>query len=366
MTKETLLEILKLSEEKCIPEKDAAFEIVGKRMCLNHYKRKYGLKTYMPGESKHSHGQRKHKVNDDYFGTYTLENCYYAGFIAADGNINKKQNKLTIGLSIKDKDFLVKFLENIESDYKVHTGMTREVFGYASVVVLSPKMCEDLEQNFNITPHKSFSLLPPNITDKQMLDSFIIGLIDGDGTISYTKKKLKDGRCSDRFYISLIGTEEIITIVKNRFEEILGHKTSNLHNKKEHTGNTYTIRVSDKSARTLFEHFYGFNVPKLDRKWKPEYHEYCLNFKKKLPLCRRKGVNVFGLDGKFISHFDTLNDAAEFTQASIGHISRLCKINNNEHMANGYMFSRTKTEMESYVVVNPFSKKRLKELENLK
>ena len=362
MEKETLLKILKMSEEKDIPEKDAAFQILGKRMCLNYYKRKYGLKVYAPGESKHSHGERKHKINDNYFSAYTLENCYYAGFIAADGNVNKEQNKLTITLSIEDKEFLVKCLKKIESDYNVYTGVTREVFGYASIIVLSPKICEDLKQNFNITPRKSLTLLPPEVTDKTMIDAFIVGLIDGDGTVSYTKKILKDGRQSDRFFISLIGTKEIITFVKLRFEEILGHKTSNPHKRKEYSGNTYTIRVSDKAARTLFEHFYKIEVPKLERKWRTEYHEDCINFKRKQPLCRRKGVNALGLDGKLISHFDTLEEASKYTGVSTGRISKLCRENCNNHMSNGYMFSRNKTKMDAYVATNPFSRKKIKEL----
>ena len=35
MTKETLLKILDYSKEKDIPEKDAAYQLIGKRICLN-------------------------------------------------------------------------------------------------------------------------------------------------------------------------------------------------------------------------------------------------------------------------------------------------------------------------------------------
>lgn len=365
MTKETLLEILKVSNEKDIPEKDAALIVVGKRMCLNWYKKKYGIERYKPGESKYSHRERQCKLNDNYFENYTLQNCYYAGFIAADGNIDKDKRKLTIGLSMKDISFLELFRENIDSDYRIYTGVTRNEFYNASLSILSPKICSDLEKNFNITPQKSLTLLPPNIENVDFLDAFIVGLIDGDGTISTTKKTLKDGRNSDRFYISIIGTKEMLTMVKNRFENIVGRSVSELHHK-HYTGNTYTIRVSDKTARTLFEHFYKINVPKLERKWSKEMHERCLNYTKNLPICRRKGVNVLNLQGQFIRHFDTLLEASKFTNVSFTAISKICKFNDNKHMGNGFMFSRTKTEMEPYVAVNPFSKKRLKELENLK
>ena len=360
MTKDVLLEILTLSENKDIPEKDAAFEIIGKRMNLNHYKKKYGIPVYAPGKSKHSRGKRKHNINDDYFSVYTLENCYYAGFIAADGNINKRKSTLTISLSLKDKDFLTKFLENIESNYQVHTGATREIFTYASIGVLSKKICNDLETKFNITPQKSLTLVPPHIEDKALLDAFITGLLDGDGTISFVKKKLKGGDYSERMFVSLIGTKEMVEMVKQRFEEILGHKVSNLHHEKQYSDNTYTIRISDSNARKIFLHYYGIDVPKLERKWGKEKYEYCVNFKKKLPLCKRKGINIFNLDGDLLEHFDTLEDASEYTGLSCGRLSDLCKKDDSEHMSNGFMCSRTKEQMNPYNPTNPFSKALLK------
>ena len=58
--------------------------------------------------------RRKYNVNDCFFETPNIVNCYYAGFIAADGCIRKYKGKfvetysLSFGLSIKDKDFLTK------------------------------------------------------------------------------------------------------------------------------------------------------------------------------------------------------------------------------------------------------------------
>lgn len=356
MTKETLIEILNLSKEKDIPEKDAAFEVVGKRMCLNHYKKKYGLKVYAPGESKHSWKQRTLTVNDNYFSRYTVDTCYYAGFIAADGNISKERNRLTIGLSGKDKSFLETFAEKIESNGKIYESLTREKYSSAVITITSPKICEDLEKNFNITPQKSLTLLPPPIEDKELLDAFILGVLDGDGTISFLNKKLKDGRISKRLLISVIGTKEIVTMIKNRFEEIICGTVSN-PNHKNYTGNTYTIATTDAHARKLFLHYYKIDVPKLERKWGEEKYNYCMSFKRTLPLSRRKGINVFDLDGKLVKHFDTLEEASDFTKISLGRLSYLCKLDDGTHMSKGYMCSRTKTEMPPYVPTNPFSKK---------
>jgi hypothetical protein len=113
----------------------------------------------------------------------------------------------------------------------------------------------------------------------------------------------------------------------------------------------------------VFQHFYSFNIPKLNRKWTNAFIEHCKLFKKRLPLHKRKGVNVFGLNGNLIQHFETLKEAGEFCNVSISLISEIIKKDNNYHMANGYMFSRTKEKMDHYIAINPFSVKRLKELQ---
>lgn len=51
-----------------------------------------------------------------------------------------------------------------------------------------------------------------------------MGMIDGDGTIGFSSRKGKQ----DSLYISFVGTKESCTLVKKRFEEILGKETSKL------------------------------------------------------------------------------------------------------------------------------------------
>ena len=351
ITKEQVEEILRISEEENIPEKDAALKVVGKRICMNGYKHKYGFPLYATGKSPHSHSKRWKSVNDEYFQNYTLENCYYAGFIAADGNIDSTQTKLTIGLSAKDKEWLETFTQKCKSDATVREFTIKDKYSGSSITITSKPMCESLRDNFNITPHKSLTLLPPPLSDNTLKDAFIVGLIDGDGSIGFASNKNK----RDRFYISFLGTEEVVSFVKKRFEEILGSSVSNLHNRKKGV-NSYSIAISDAKARKIFLYYYFINVPKLERKWSKEKYDYCLNFKKALPIVKRKGVNIFNLQGEFIKHFDTLKEASNFTNVTVGRISTLCKLDDSKHMANGYMCSRTKERMEKYQPTNAFAK----------
>ena len=359
MTKEKLLQILDLAEQESITEREASYRILGKvDKGLYYWKRKYGI----PLNFNTKKYTRKHKVNDSYFVELTNQNCYWGGFIAADGNVAKSNGSLTISLQKQDSNHLQTFLDHLNSDYLIHYGKSKQIYEYAHINICSEEIMQDLKKWFNIVPAKSLILKEPNIdwNDKALIDSYIIGLIDGDGSIGWQKVKNK----SDRFYIHIVGTPEVLNFVKRRFEEILGKSTSNLHFDSKFKGNTCTIRVSDLNARILFLHFYNIPIYKLERKWSKEKYDYCVNFKKACPISRRKGVNIFDLDGKFIKRVNTLQEAEQFTGSSYATISKLCKLNDNKHMSNGYMFSRDREKMEKYSPSNSINHKYLRKFLN--
>ena len=76
---------------------------------FSYYKRKYGL-SCPKGKHLNSKNRRKHHIDDDFFSEVNELNSYWAGFIAADGNISKNNKCLTITLSIKDESILFRFL----------------------------------------------------------------------------------------------------------------------------------------------------------------------------------------------------------------------------------------------------------------
>lgn len=314
-------------------------------MKLSYYKNKFGIKVNDIGKAEYTHRiEKRYRVNDNYFSKLTNENCYYAGFIAADGNIDKTKTKLTIGLSAKDKTFLEKFLQDLKANYNIYK---REKDGFInnSVIIISNKICYDLERNFNIVPNKSLIYSPPNLKDS-FLDCFIMGLIDGDGTIGFSKRKKGT---QDSIYISIVGTYDTVNLVKNRFDEILENKTSKLYQRNKNK-NFYQYRISDKNARLIFTYFYTrySNISKLNRKWSNEIFKYCNNWKKKSIPSRQKGVNIFDLQGKLIKKCATLKEADELTHVTVGRISNLCNLDDSKHQSKGYIFSRDKEIMEYY------------------
>lgn len=344
MTKEILEQILQLSKEKQIPEKQACIEILGKEIQLSYYKKKFGIELNSTGNAEFTaRRERKYKINDTFFFNINEINSYYAGFIAADGNINKDHPNLTISLSEKDGAFLEKFIEYLESDYPIRN-YNSNGFPISSLIITSQQICSNLKENFNIVPDKSLIYVPPML-EQPYLDCFIMGLIDGDGTIGFSARKT----CKDSLYITLIGTKDSCNLVKARFEEILGKSTSSLH-QVEKNKNSFTYRISDRNARIIFMYFYEkYNyLPTLTRKWSKEIYEYCKSWKKSSAPSRQKGVNIFDLQGNLVKTCKTLKEAEEFTGTASSTISKLCKESTNMHQSNGYMFGRDIESMKPY------------------
>lgn len=124
-------------------------------------------------------------------------------------------------------------------------------------------MCDDLAKYYNIIPRKSLILQPPNIKNKELIDAFIVGYIDGDGSIGrYKFKKCK----SKILQISFIGTLEICEWIQNRFSEIVGYNISRVYSRGKGK-NQYQFMCSGQMAIDIWQHFSSINVPSLERKW---------------------------------------------------------------------------------------------------
>lgn len=355
-TKDFIESILNYSQTNKLSEKESAIYFGVSPKSLRYYKKKYGFKINPIGKGEFTHRQKRiYNVNDNFFEKPDVLNCYWAGFIAADGCIieGKKQNQLSIGLAKKDFDHLNLFKNDIDFNGPIKNNYIKKIykneekfFESSQLYITSQKISDDLYKNFNITPRKSLTLLPPNLSDTNLIDAFICGYIDGDGSVYLCKNNVRN--IQDSLVISMLGTYEIVSWIKERFSQILGKEFGSIQKNHNSEKNTYVYSIGQsKGAREIFKHFYNLNVPKLKRKWTDEIYDYCVKYKKRDPICRRKGVNIFDLEGNLIKHFDTLNEASEYTGVSVGRISDMCKINDSKHQAKGYMFSRDET-MKKY------------------
>jgi hypothetical protein len=142
---------------------------------------------------------RKHTKNESFWETPNPLNCYWAGFLAADGYICEKQGHeaVKVGLSIKDLAHLENFKKQIGYTGKVEQRQRRfsnkESSPYTTLVSLQINACKkwvaDMKRNFNLCQCKSKILQGPNLSDDYLKLCFLIGYIDGDGCVHWDKWK---------------------------------------------------------------------------------------------------------------------------------------------------------------------------------
>lgn len=192
--------------------------------------------------------------NENFFTELNLENSYWAGFIAADGNVCQPPGRslcLSIGLQRRDGYHLEKLRRSIGAGhtYDIDTFDKRhEKMRYKTQYQLySNKICNDLESRFYVTPRKSLTCEPPNV-EGNFAHAFIAGYIDGDGCYTLT-----GGR--PRIYIR--GTEAMLNWIASVYD----------HNRKSKLSYGIHYIYFDRSdAVDIRESFKQKDLPLLDRK----------------------------------------------------------------------------------------------------
>lgn len=131
---------------------------------------------------------RKHFANKEFWDEVNLINSYYAGFVAADGNVLFTCGSYVFRIELNpiDAEFLVQFGKDCSSSYKItysermKKGQTLKSCHFA---------CNEhawrngLENNFNIFPRKTYTLKAPNLKG-DYLGAWMAGFLDGDGCYS--------------------------------------------------------------------------------------------------------------------------------------------------------------------------------------
>ena len=196
---------------------------------------------------------RKYCVNKQYFDAPNIGNSYWAGFIAADGNIRADRKRLSLKLAEKDREHLEAFKSAIK-----YTG---PVLKNCELQIASPDLVHGLEANYNITPQKTHTLQPPLLSSTEERLSFIKGLIDGDGWINEHRP--------GSVRISVCGNPQMMEWVRIVVEELLprqSYKNSSVVHCKDRHLSIYS--VSGKRATQLFSLIHDLQTFGLYRKWK--------------------------------------------------------------------------------------------------
>lgn len=208
--------------------------------------------------------------NENFFDYPRRDNSYWAGFIAADGNVYK--NALKIALSSKDAEHLSKLASTLNPDFKLREVLTRYSADYKYTKVVqfqfnSKHTVEKLEKNWNITENKTFTLKFPSTLSRENKMAYICGYIDGDGSIIVNTKR-------NKLYLSVCGNEDFLLDMREFFREEGVILNNNIYESR----NIHVLMVGGSKARDLLNSLYGEDIPLLDRKWsKIKEGEYIFN-----------------------------------------------------------------------------------------
>jgi len=193
----------------------------------------------------------KKSCDDNYFAGSSLQSCYWAGFLAADGCIIQSGNHkvLFLGLSVKDENHIKLFCRHINFSGSVYKNKN-----YRTIKISSDKLCSDLQNKFNLTPRKTKTLKPPKLTGQKAL-AFIIGYIDGDGSIFTTK--------TNHIGFNVVGTAAMMNWIRNTLNRQLAADIKTVYKE----GSLCKIMLSKNKCLRVLKKLDKVKVSKLSRKW---------------------------------------------------------------------------------------------------
>ena len=197
-----------------------------------------------------------HKFDEHYFDSINTANkAYLLGFLYADGCVNKN-NVISFTVHQKDREILEMYVSELRATNQITYIPNKP---HVRIAFCSKHMCDTLI-DLGCGHNKTNSLSFPNIPKEYIYD-FIRGFMDGDGSISITKRNYHK-------YISLsfTGTKEMMNELKLLFE---------VDNLVSFYRNAYALHIGKtKDVMRILNKIYNNAELYLTRKF-DKYQEYC-------------------------------------------------------------------------------------------
>jgi len=211
----------------------------------------------------------KYSVNPNFFSALNAESAFVAGFIAADGNVCYKNNRLNIKLAVKDLIILQYIKKKLQSTHKIHT-YTQAKYTHVQLTIYNKKILEDLKCKFNVKPRKSLTYKPLNLGSKDLNGAFIKGLLLGDGWI--TVKKSGSHKKNPMLEVGICGSEATCAYFKwfrDKYypsKRTSGRRTASI--RKRTKANCFQYTFAGQSAYEFLQYLQQLPGLNLNRKFK--------------------------------------------------------------------------------------------------
>ncbi len=209
------------------------------------WKGKYCGKCYL---RLHRHGdvnkvlsKRKLQYNEKFVATQTKESCWFIGWMASDGYIDEKNNR--IRLEICDKEILEIISKLIEYNGTIKETKMRECHKKQPyrLQLGAKELVEDFVK-IGIHQNKSKTLEMPTI-NPEFFYHFLRGVIEGDGSIVRIKDR------TDRLFVFL-------NSASLKFLEQIANMVDLPHKIRELKPGVYRLVYWDNKAKELCERLY--------------------------------------------------------------------------------------------------------------
>lgn len=189
-----------------------------------------------------------------------LINYYWYGFIMSDGHLSEK-NALIISLNKTDLNHLEKISNKIGCNI-----LKSEKSNMVTINIMDNINILSLKEKLGINHNKTYN--PPTVehmsnllNSTEKLLSFLIGFIDGDGSIQYQKDKTTFKSLRIHIHSSWFNIMDWISIELNK----LGMNSSCVICNRGYT----QLNICSIKNYQIFKNFINNNnIPILERKWK--------------------------------------------------------------------------------------------------
>jgi len=200
----------------------------------------------------------------------TEEKAYVLGFIYADGSLRIKENRLTIGLSMKDIELLKKIKNIISPSSKIFLSERTK----SCRICLNGKRLRISLERLGVSENKSFTLKFPDyrIIPENLFNHFIRGYFDGDGGVTLSMSKTNYANMNYNFVGNRQFISDLDTFLK---QKVLGNR---YFAKKINSEKCFSITCGSKEGfKSMYDFLYA--NASLFLKRKKEKFEKCMDLR---------------------------------------------------------------------------------------
>lgn len=214
-----------------------------------------------------------YSCDHNFFKNDSQESFYWAGFMAADGSLQKRKNTKIIKLTLSSKDLL--HLEKFKLALNSNNPIKQYLVKPSKIVknscyccemqIISKTIFDDLNR-FNIVPNKTKIYdMPDWLTNHPMANHFMRGYFDGDGTI--TTCGLAKNRKILQGSFSILGNQEFIIKYKQLLMRAAAVNDVKIEERKLKNNKIYKLSYAgNANIRKIYNFLYNGTKIHLDRK----------------------------------------------------------------------------------------------------